>query len=188
MKILARILTFILASVLLGTLGLAISFIYLSSQLPSAVSLRSTQLQVPLRIYTQDKQLIAEFGEQKRLPLRFEEIPELLIHALLDTEDVRFYEHSGVDIRGLTRAVLNEITQGNQSQGGSTITMQVARNFFLSRTKTYTRKLNEILLAFKIDKELSKNEILTLYMNKVFFGHRAYGVAAAANVYYGKPH
>ncbi len=158
---------------------------HLESNLPSVEMLRDVQLQVPLKVYAEDGKLIAEYGEKRRTPLTFEQIPQQLRDAVIATEDRRFYKHPGVDIRGLMRAAVNLISKGTKEQGGSTITMQVARNFFLSRTKTYTRKLNEILLALKIEQELSKDEILELYLNKIYFGKRAYGVAAAAEVYYG---
>nr|WP_238551332.1 penicillin-binding protein 1A [Legionella oakridgensis] len=162
-------------------------YLYLESQLPNVDSLKSVQLQVPLRIYTQDGLLIQEYGEKKRIPLSYDEIPQTLVHAVLATEDQRFFDHPGVDIFGLGRAAIRMIKTGTKSQGGSTITMQVARNFFLNRKKTFLRKFNEILLAIKIDKELSKEKILELYLNKIYLGNRAYGVGAAAQVYYGKP-
>jgi penicillin-binding protein 1A len=161
-------------------------FIYLESHLPDVDSLRNVKLQVPLRIYTADQKLIAEFGEKRRIPITQAEIPPLLTKALLATEDQRFFEHPGVDILGLARAALQLLRTGEKSQGGSTITMQVARNFFLNRKKTYIRKLNEILLAIEIDRKLTKDKILELYFNKIYMGNRAYGVAAAAQVYYGK--
>ncbi|GAB4393154.1 MAG: penicillin-binding protein 1A [Gammaproteobacteria bacterium] len=167
------------------TFGIAI--LYLQSQLPSVAALDKVQLQVPLRIYTNDNKLIAVFGEKRRIPLNYDQIPKQLIDAVLATEDQRFFDHSGIDIRGLARAAVELIRTGTKSQGGSTITMQVARNFFLSRKKTFLRKINEVLLAIKIDNTLSKEKILELYLNKIYFGNRAYGVAAAAQVYYGKP-
>ena len=155
-------------------------------KLPPIESLRDVQLQVPLKIYTKDEKLIAEYGEKRRAPLEIEQTPKTLINAVLAAEDDRFYEHHGVDPKGLLRAVVYLIRTGRKGPGGSTITMQVARNFFLSRERTYLRKLNEILLSFKIEKELSKNEILELYLNKIYLGNRSYGFAAAAQVYYGK--
>ncbi len=160
--------------------------IYSKLVLPDVSILNDYQLQVPLKIYSADAELIAEYGEKKREPVALNEIPEHMIKAIVATEDARFYNHAGVDPIGLTRAILQLVASGEKSQGGSTITMQVARNFFLTRKKTYTRKINEILLAFKIDAELSKDKILELYLNKIYFGHRAYGIAAAAKVYYGK--
>ena len=161
-------------------------YIYASSQLPNVESLKTVKLQVPLRIYTKDGALIQEYGEKRRMPLTYNEIPTTLIHALLATEDQRFFEHSGVDIFGLGRAAIRMLQTGTKSQGGSTITMQVARNFFLNRKKTFLRKFNEIMLAIKIDRELSKEKTLELYLNQIYLGNRAYGVGAAAQIYYGK--
>lgn len=166
--------------------ALALYLFYANAQLPSVTILEDVQLQVPLRIYTSDGKLIGEYGEKRRSPISLKEVPPKLIQAILATEDRRFYEHSGVDIRGLARASLNLVVKGRKDQGASTITMQVARNFFLTRKKTFTRKLNEILLAIKIERNLPKDRILELYLNKIYFGKRAYGVAAAAEVYYGK--
>lgn len=160
-------------------------YFHMVHQLPEIKNLNSVQLQVPMRIYSRDHQLIAQYGEKRRTPVTLEHVPEHLIHAILATEDQRFFEHPGVDIWGLLRAAKIVFTSGSRSQGGSTITMQVARNFYLSRKKTYTRKINEILLAIKIDSQLSKKKILELYLNKIYFGNRAYGVEAAAQVYYG---
>ena len=177
--------------ILLGALGALLAgagvYWYLNPKLPSIDVLKDVKLQVPLRVYTRDAKLVAEFGEKRRTPLELRQVPDLMIHAVLASEDERFYEHPGVDWQGLTRAVVHVLRTGEKGPGGSTITMQVARNFFLGREKTYIRKLNEILLALKIERELSKAEILELYLNKIFLGHRAYGVGAAAQVYYGKP-
>jgi penicillin-binding protein 1A len=171
--------------------GIAASFalfvivLYLNAKLPSVESLKDAQLQLPLKIYTLDGKLIGEYGEKRRSPIEIDVVPQQLKLAILATEDSRFYEHNGVDLRGLARAGLRLIVTGTKSQGASTITMQVARNFFLTRKKTFARKLNEILLAIKIEKTFSKDEILELYLNKIYFGKRAYGVEAAARVYYG---
>ena len=162
-------------------------YLYLSPKLPSVETLRTVKLQTPLRIYSQDSQLIGEFGEKRRTPITFSDIPPLYVKALLSAEDDRFYSHGGVDIAGLLRAASQLITSGEIKTGGSTITMQVARNFFLTQKQTFTRKFNEILLALRIEDDLSKDEILTLYANKIYQGNRAYGIDAAANVYYGKP-
>ena len=172
-------------TILLGVLGLAISYLVISPDLPSIETLKDIRLQVPMRVYTRDEKLLAEFGEQKRTPIRFGETPDLMIKAILAAEDDRFFKHPGVDYQGILRAAFNLARTGEKSQGGSTITMQVARNFFLTSEKTYLRKLSEIFLALKIDQELSKEEILELYLNKIFLGNRAYGVAAAAHTYYG---
>jgi penicillin-binding protein 1A len=159
---------------------------YFIPQLPSIERLKDIRMQVPLQVYTKDGVFIAEYGEQRRIPVAAANVPTLLIKAVLATEDSSFYVHSGVDIKGLFRATFSLLKTGKKQQGGSTITMQVARNFFLSRKRTFARKFNEILLAFRIDEALSKDEILELYLNKIYFGHRAYGVGAAAQVYYGK--
>ena len=177
----------VVLAVLAAALGAGGAYLYLGPKLPSAETLRDVRLQVPLRVYTREGELLAEFGEKRRTPLRLDEVPEQLIQAFLAGEDDRFFEHPGVDWQGLTRAVLHLVRTGEKGPGGSTITMQVARNFFLTREKTYIRKLNEILLALKIEREFTKEEILELYVNKIFLGHRAYGVGAAAQVYYGRP-
>ena len=177
----------VLLAVLAVALGAGGVYWYLAPKLPSAEILRDVRLQVPLRVYTREGELLAEFGEKRRTPLRLDEVPERLIQAFLAGEDDRFFEHPGVDWQGLTRAVLYLVRTGEKGPGGSTITMQVARNFFLTREKTYIRKLNEILLALKIEREFTKEEILELYVNKIFLGQRAYGVGAAAQVYYGRP-
>lgn len=171
---------------MLITFTFCILYIYLEHELPDVDTLKDIQLQVPLRIYTKEGLLIAEYGQKRRIPVKYKDIPKPLIDGILATEDQRFFEHPGVDLFGLGRAAISIIKTGRKSQGGSTITMQVARNFFLSRKKTYLRKFNEILLAIKIDKELPKEKILELYLNKIYLGNRAYGVATAARVYYGK--
>lgn len=163
----------------------AVLYIKIDAQLPSIEVLKEVQLQEPLRIYTRDRKLLAEYGEKRRTPIRIADVPPALVHAFLAAEDDRFFEHPGVDYHGLMRAAFALIRTGEKRQGGSTITMQVARNFFLSREKTYLRKLTEILLALKIERSLNKNEILELYLNKIYLGQRAYGIAAAAQVYYG---
>ncbi len=155
-------------------------------QLPDVAVLKEAPMQVPLRVYTQDGTLIGEYGESRRIPVTIDEVPKPLIQAILATEDQRFYSHPGVDFIGLFRAFKVLLNTGQKSQGASTITMQVARNFFLSNKKTYIRKIREILLALKIERSFPKDKILELYLNKVYFGNRAYGVAAAADVYYGK--
>jgi len=170
----------------LGAAGVAAIYLYISPNLPSVQSLKDVRFQVPLRVYSVDNKLMGEFGEKRRLPLKYEEIPEPMIHAILGAEDDRFFVHPGVDYHGLLRAVKVMVTTGKKAQGGSTITMQVARNFFLSREKTFLRKFSEILLAFRIEQELSKEDILALYLNKIYLGNRSYGVGAAARVYYGK--
>lgn len=165
-------------------LGSIVFYIYL--ELPDVTTLKNMQLQVPLRVFTKDGKLIAEYGENHRIPVSLDQVPKKLIQGILATEDQRYFEHPGVDMIGLVRAGRELLVTGRKSQGASTITMQVARNFFLSRQKTFGRKLNEILLALKIDATLSKEKVLELYLNKIYLGQRAYGVAAAADVYFGK--
>jgi len=154
-------------------------YYYLNPRLPSIEGLSNVQLQVPLRIYSSDGALMGEFGEKRRTPKKLDEIPELMQQAFLSAEDDRFFEHPGVDYQGILRAAFNLVLTGERGQGGSTITMQLARNFYLSSEKTYLRKLNEILLALKIERELDKEKILELYLNKIYLGNRSYGVAAA---------
>lgn len=170
----------------IGVFAMAAAYLYLAPQLPSVESLKDVRLQTPLRVHSRDGGLIAEFGEKKRAPLKYENVPDIMIKAVLAAEDNRFYEHPGVDYQGILRAAAHLLKTGQKGQGGSTITMQVARNFFLSREKTYLRKVSEIFLALTIEKSLTKQEILELYINKIYLGHRAYGVGAAAQVYYGK--
>lgn len=162
-------------------------YLYLSPNLPDAATLRNITLQTPMRVVSRDGKLIGQFGEQKRSPLQFDEIPQSFINALLAAEDDGFFEHSGIDVGGLARAVSELVITGRKRSGGSTLTMQVARNYFLSLERTFLRKFNEILLAIEIERALSKEEILELYVNRVFLGHRAYGFEAAAQTYYGKP-
>ena len=161
--------------------------ILLHQELPDATSIRNVELKVPLRVYSSDNLLISEFGDERRKPIEIADVPPALIDAVLASEDDNFYNHSGIDFFGLVRATLANMRAGGASQGASTITMQVARNFFLSFEKTYTRKIKEILLAIKLEQILTKDEILSLYLNKIFLGHRSYGFGAAAEVYYGKP-
>jgi penicillin-binding protein 1A len=168
----------------LGIVGSGL-YLYLAPKLPAVEQLRETKLQVPLRVYSTNLKLIGEFGEKRRVPLTLAETPLLFIKAVLAAEDDRFYQHSGVDLVSLLRAASQLLASGEIQSGGSTITMQVARNFFLSRDQTFARKFNEILLALQIERELSKDEILELYINKIFLGNRAYGLGAAAQVYYG---
>lgn len=162
-------------------------YFYMAIHLQDVSQLKEMGKQIPLRIYASDGKFINEFGEKKRLPITLSQVPKQLIQAFLDTEDKRFYEHRGVDFLGLCRATKAFITSGRKSQGASTITMQVARDFTGNRQRTFGRKINEILLAFKIDNTFTKEEIFELYLNQIYFGSRAYGVAAASQVYYGKP-
>ena len=181
-----------LASLLCAT---AICFLMIGSftalsiaqHLPSSHDIKKIELKIPLRIYSSDNKLIAEYGDERRKPVDLTEVPNTLIQAILASEDDRFYSHPGIDIAGIIRAIITNFKSNDNRQGASTITMQVARNYFLSFEKTYSRKLREILLAFKLESTLSKQDILQLYLNKIFLGHRAYGFGAAAEVYYGKP-
>ncbi len=174
----------------LGLMGAAVlAFILLLAypNLPSIEALTDYRPKIPLRVYTADGVLIGEFGEERRSVVKIESVPASLKNAILAAEDERFYHHTGVDYVGVLRAAYSNIAQGGRMQGASTITMQVARNFFLSREKTMTRKLYEVLLAFKIEASLSKDQILEIYVNQIYLGQRAYGFAAAAQTYFAKP-
>lgn len=173
----------IICGVLLSFSG---AYLYLSPNLPSVEALRNVRLQMPLRVYSADNKLIAEFGEMRRTPIRFAEIPPDFTHALLSAEDDNFANHYGVDVKSLMRAAAQLLKTGHIQTGGSTITMQVAKNYFLTNERSFSRKINEILLALQIERSLTKDEILELYVNKIYLGNRAYGVEAAAQVYYGK--
>lgn len=175
-----------LVSVVLGIATIAGFYIYLKPQLPSVEVLKDVHLQTPMKIYSHDGKLISQFGVKRRIPLTLDEIPQQLINAVLATEDSRFYEHPGIDIIGVMRAAVNLIVTGEKGQGASTLTMQLARGFFLTREKAYIRKIKEIFIAWHMEQVLTKDEILALYLNKNELGHRAFGVGAAAQVYYGK--
>jgi penicillin-binding protein 1A len=164
--------------------GLVIALAY--PNLPSLDALTDYQPKVPLRVYTIDGELIGEFGEERRVLVGIEQVPPALVQAIIAAEDERFYEHSGIDYFGVARAAYANLVTGGRRQGASTITMQVARNFFLSSEKTLTRKLYEVLLALKIEHNLNKDQILGLYINQIYLGQRAYGFASAANAYFGK--
>ncbi|MDH3940811.1 MAG: penicillin-binding protein 1A, partial [Xanthomonadales bacterium] len=185
-KLFRRFVIFILVSSLLGAAAVAVTYWVLEPDLPDVETLRDVQLQVPLRVFSEDGRLLGIFGEKRRIPVQVENMPQWLKQAFLAGEDARFYEHPGLDYQGITRAVWSLITTGEKSIGGSTITQQLARNFFLTAEKTWTRKIKEAFLAIKIEQSLDKDEILELYLNKIFLGYRAYGVGAAAEVYYGK--
>ena len=162
------------------------AFLYLSPSLPSVDALKSVELQIPLRVFSSDGKLIAEFGEMRRSPIKFAEIPPHFIQALLSAEDDNFENHYGVDPSSLMRAASQLVRSGHIQTGGSTITMQVAKNYFLTSERSFSRKITEILLALQIERQLTKDEILELYVNKIYLGNRAYGIEAAAQVYYGK--
>ncbi len=190
MKLFYKLLKFGLITAIVGVfvaaVALAGAYYYLAPELPDIENLKDTRLQVPLKVFTRDGELIAEFGEKRRNPMHYDQFPQRMVQAILSAEDANFFSHPGVDVRGLIRAGLQLALTGEKKQGGSTITMQVARNFYLTRQKTYTRKLSEIFLALRIEQTLSKPEIVELYLNKIYLGQRAYGVGAAARVYYGK--
>ena len=171
---------------ILCAIGVGLLYYKMKPDFPDVNVLREVQLQLPLRIYTEDSLLIAEYGEKRREPIQISAVPQHLKNAIIAAEDARFYKHPGVDYQGLLRAAYYLLKTGEKGPGGSTITMQVARNFFLTNEKTYVRKIREIFLSFKIESELEKDEILELYVNKIYLGNRSYGFAAAAKVYYGK--
>lgn len=189
MGFLKKLLKWLFGLALFGTVCAVIAaaglYYHFSPQLPDIETLKEVRFQTPLRVYSADEKLIAEFGEKRRTPISFETIPQRFVQALQAAEDARFFEHQGIDIRGLVRAAYQLGTTGQIQSGGSTITMQVAKNFFLTRERTFERKFIEILLALRIEQELTKEEILELYINKIYLGHRAYGIQAAARVYYG---
>ena len=165
--------------------GFAAALIY--PTLPTLEVLTDYRPKIPLRVFSADGKLIGEFGEERRAVVKLEQVPKTLVNAIVAAEDERFYQHGGVDYLGVARAALSNFTSGGAKQGASTITMQVARNFFLSKEKTLTRKFNEMLLAFKIESNLSKQQIIELYINQIYLGQRAYGFASAAQTYYGRP-
>ncbi len=185
-KLFRRLMIFIVVSVFLGIVVVGVTYLVLEPDLPDVETLRDVQLQVPLRVFSSDGKLIGVFGEKRRIPVTVQEMPDFLKQAFIAGEDARFYEHPGIDYQGIIRALFSLLTTGEKSIGGSTITQQLARNFFLTSEKTWTRKIKEAFLALKIERELGKDEILELYLNKIFLGYRAYGVGAAAEVYYGK--
>lgn len=170
----------------MGAAILAVAVAFAWPQLPDLQAMTDYKPRIPLRVYTEDGALIGEYGEERRTYVAFKDVPDRLKHAILSAEDDRFFEHGGVDFAGLARAAVLNVLGGGRRQGGSTITMQVARNFYLSREKSYARKLYEILLSMKIEKNLSKEQILELYLNQIYLGQRAYGFGAAAQIYYGK--
>jgi penicillin-binding protein 1A len=179
-------LALIAAAGLIGVLLVAFAAAIVYPTLPSLEVLTDYQPKIPLRVYSADGKLIGEFGEERRAVVKLSDVPRPMINAILAAEDERFYQHSGVDYVGVARAALSNFVSGGVRQGASTITMQVARNFFLSKERTLTRKFNEMLLAFKIEANLSKDQILELYINQIYLGQRAYGFAAAAQIYFGK--
>ncbi|MBS6284902.1 bifunctional penicillin-binding protein 1a: murein transglycosylase/murein transpeptidase [Haemophilus parainfluenzae] len=186
MRIAKLILSTLFTICILGLVAGGVLYFHLKSSLPSVESLKTVELQQPMQIYTADGKLIGEVGEQRRIPVKLENVPQRLQDAFLATEDSRFYDHHGLDPVGIARAIFVAVNNGGASQGASTITQQLARNFFLTPEKTIIRKAREAVLAVEIENALSKQEILELYLNKIFLGYRSYGVAAAAQTYFGK--
>jgi penicillin-binding protein 1A len=182
----ARVLLILIGLGIAGLLLAAIAVALIYPKLPSLDSLTDYRPKMPLRVVTSDGALIAEFGEERRRPVKISQVPLIMQHAILAAEDDRFYEHGGIDYMGVGRAVLSNLVAGGKVQGASTITMQVARNFFLSPEKTLSRKIREILLSYKIEANLTKDEILELYLNQIYLGQRAYGFQVAAQTYFGK--
>ena len=186
MRIAKLILSTLFTICILGLVAGGVFYFHLKSSLPSVESLKTVELQQPMQIYTADGKLIGEVGEQRRIPVKLENVPQRLQDAFLATEDSRFYDHHGLDPIGIARAIFVAVSNGGASQGASTITQQLARNFFLTPEKKLIRKVREAVLAVEIENTLSKQEILELYLNKIFLGYRSYGVAAAAQTYFGK--
>jgi penicillin-binding protein 1A len=176
----------VLLFALLGAYALAASYVYLDPDLPSAESMRKVELQIPLRVYTGSGALMAQIGEQRRIPVTYAQIPEVLKQAFLAAEDERFFSHHGIDFPGVMRAIFVDLVSGDRTQGASTITMQAARNMYLTQDRTWRRKLQETFLTYRMEREFTKEEIFGLYLNVIFFGQRAYGVAAAAETFFGK--
>src|SRR5271154_6437338 len=184
--LISRICVALVGAIVLFAFANVCAYVSLRPALPDVESLRDVQLQVPLRVYTRDGRLIAAIGEQRRIPVRYEQLPPKLIQAFLATEDDRFFRHHGVDWQGILRAALANARAGGIRQGASTITMQVARDMFLSPRRDIKRKMSEVYISLLMEAEFSKEEIFSLYVNKIFLGQRAYGVGAAAEVYFGK--
>jgi penicillin-binding protein 1A len=171
---------------LFGVFALLCTYVYLKPSLPTVAAMKSAELQVPLRVYARSGQLIAQIGEQRRIPVAYEEIPERVRQAFIAAEDDRFFQHRGFDYAGIVRSLLVNLVSGSRAQGASTITMQTARNMFLSQDRLWRRKLQEMFLTYTLEREFTKQEILGLYLNVIYFGQRSYGVAAAAETYFGK--
>ena len=184
--LISRICVVLVGAIALIAFANVCAYVYLKPALPDVESLRDVQLQVPLRVYTRDGKLLAAIGEQRRIPVRYEQLPKKLIQAFLATEDDRFFRHHGVDWQGILRAAVANLKAGGIRQGASTITMQVARDMFLTPRRDIKRKMSEIYISLLMEAEFTKEEIFSLYVNKIFLGQRAYGVGAAAEVYFGK--
>lgn len=186
MKFVKYLLILAVCCILLGAGSIYGLYRYIEPQLPDVATLKDVRLQIPMQVYSADGELIAQYGEKRRIPVTLDQIPPEMINAFIATEDSRFYEHHGIDPVGIFRAASVALFSGHASQGASTITQQLARNFFLSPERTLMRKIKEAFLAIRIEQLLNKNEILELYLNKIYLGYRAYGVGAAAQVYFGK--
>ncbi|RAT12716.1 MULTISPECIES: peptidoglycan glycosyltransferase/peptidoglycan DD-transpeptidase MrcA [Lonsdalea] len=186
MKLVKYLFILAVTCILLGAASLYGLYRYIEPQLPDVATLKDIRLQTPMQVYSADGELIAQFGEKRRIPLQLSQIPPELVHAFIATEDSRFYEHHGIDPQGILRAASIALVSGHASQGASTITQQLARNFFLSPERTLLRKVKEVFLAIRIEQMMTKDEILELYLNKIYLGYRAYGVGAAAQVYFGR--
>ena len=186
MKFVKYFLILAVCCILLGAGSIYGLYQYIQPQLPDVATLKDVRLQTPMQVYSADGELIAQYGEKRRIPLKLDQIPPEMVKAFIATEDSRFYEHHGIDPIGIFRAASVALVSGHASQGASTITQQLARNFFLSPERTLMRKIKEAFLAIRIEQMMSKDEILELYLNKIYLGYRAYGVGAAAQVYFGK--
>lgn len=186
-KIVLTLCAGLLVIFMMGVLAVGVAYLYYSPQLPAPDDLGQPQFSEPLRIFTADGKLLAQYGAKRRFPLTYEQIPRQVVNAFVAAEDKRFFQHHGVDFHGLVRAGVHLLLTGKKTQGGSTITMQLARDLYLSRRRIYTRKFKEILIALRMESKYSKQQILQLYLNKIYLGSHAYGVGAAARVYYNKP-
>ncbi|KOO13286.1 penicillin-sensitive transpeptidase [Vibrio xuii] len=186
MKFIKRLFIFTLICIILGVGTIFGFYLYVKPELPDVATLKDVELQTPMQVYSQDGKLISQFGEKRRIPVAYDDIPRHLVEALIATEDSRFYDHPGIDPIGITRAAVVVALSGSAKQGASTITQQLARNFFLSNEKKIMRKIKEIFIAIHIEQLLSKEEIMELYVNKIFLGYRSYGFGAAAQTYFGK--
>ncbi len=187
LKLLVVLVAGLLSAATLAVCVVAGVYLYFGPQLPAAGDIGEPELNEPLRVYTADRKLIGEFGLERRLPRTYDQIPQPMVQAFVAAEDDRFFDHPGVDYQGIIRAAINLVETGRKTQGGSTITMQLARNLYLSNDRTYVRKIKEIILALRIESKLTKEQILEIYLNKIYLGNRAYGVGAASEVYYHKP-
>ena len=186
-KLSLKLLNYLGFLIIIVGLGISGLFLYLGPKLPDEAELRRIQLQVPLKIYTEDNKLIGEFGEKRRSALKFQEIPPLMVKSFIAAEDSDFFNHKGVDFIGLARAFYQLLSSGRIVGGGSTITMQVAGNYLTGRDVNFYRKIKDIMMAFRLENTYSKQDIFEFYVNRIFLGNRAYGIAAASEVYYGRP-